>query len=228
MKGTLYGTGVGPGDPELLTLKAFYTIQKTSIIAIPSSSKERCTAYQIALQAIPELESKTILPLSMPMTKDPILLKESHTMAAHTIEQYLKQGEDVCFLTLGDPTVYSTYMYIHHLIAEKGYPTVIQSGIPSFCAAAASFQISLAEQSEPIIIVPASYQPDSFLDLPGTKILMKSGKQISKVKSSLKKHELDVYMAENCTMAGEALYHSIEEIPDNACYYSLIIAKSQK
>ncbi len=228
MKGILYGTGVGPGDPELLTLKAYHTIQKTSIIAIPSSNKERCTAYQIALRAIPELETKTILPLSLPMTKDSSLLKKSHEAASLAIEQYLDQGEDVCFLTLGDPTVYSTYMYIHHTIAKKGYQTIIQNGIPSFCAAAASFQISLAEQSDPIVIIPGSYETDSLLNLPGTKILMKSGKQLSHVKSSLQKHNFDIYMTENCTMDNEIHYHSIEEIPDNSSYYSLIIAKSKE
>ena len=125
MKGTLFGTGVGPGDPELLTLKALRTIQSSPIIAIPSAKKDRCTAYQIAQKAIPELDKKIVLPLSMPMTKDPLILKSSHTAAAASIQQFLDQGQDVCFLTLGDPTVYSTYMYIHQIISKNGYISFI-------------------------------------------------------------------------------------------------------
>ncbi len=226
MKGTLFGTGVGPGDPELLTLKALHTIQTSPVIAIPSSNKDRCTAYQIAQKAVPELDTKTILPLSMPMTKDPRILKNSHEAAAHSIQQFLDQGQDVCFLTLGDPTIYSTYMYIHQIISKNGYHTVILNGIPSFCAAAAAFQISLAEQSEPIMIIPGSYETDALLNIPGTKVLMKSGKQISNVKSALLKHNFSIYMAENCTMENEKRYYSLEEIPDDSGYYSLIIAKS--
>lgn len=226
MKGTLFGTGVGPGDPELLTLKALRTIQSSPIIAIPSAKKDRCTAYQIAQKAVPELDKKIVLPLSMPMTKDPLILKSSHTAAAASIQQFLDQGQDVCFLTLGDPTVYSTYMYIHQIISKNGYPTVILNGIPSFCAAAAAFQISLAEQSEPITIIPGSYKTDAFLTIPGTKVLMKSGKQLSNVKTALSKHNYTIYMAENCTMDSEKRYYSLEEIPDDSGYYSLIIAKS--
>lgn len=227
MKGTLFGTGVGPGDPELLTLKALHTIQASPVIAIPSSNKNRCTAYQIAKKAVPELDSKTILSLSMPMTKDPLILKNSHEAAASSIQQFLDQGQDVCFLTLGDPTVYSTYMYIHQIISKHGYHTVIHNGIPSFCAAAAAFQISLAEQSEPITIIPGSYETDALLTTPGTKVLMKSGKQLSNVKNSLSNHDFTIYMAENCTMDNEKRYYSIEEIPDDSGYYSLIIAKSK-
>ena len=69
-KGKLYGVSVGPGDPELMTLKAVRIIREADVIALPHSDKNRCTAYNIAVKAIPEMESKEFLMIPMPMTKD--------------------------------------------------------------------------------------------------------------------------------------------------------------
>ena len=135
MSGILYGVGVGPGDPELLTLKALRILRESDVIAIPSETKEACAAYRIALGACPELERKELLPVPMPMTKDPAALERSHEAAASAIAEQLELGCQVAFVTLGDPTVYSTYLYIHRKIAGMGYETAIVSGIPSFCAA---------------------------------------------------------------------------------------------
>src|SRR5689334_6783642 len=125
MLGTLYGVGVGPGDPELLTLKAVKIINNSEIIAIPSSDKEKCVAYKIALGAIPELKDKEILYISMPMTKDEKLLEESHKLGAEKIIEKLKLGKNVAFLTLGDPTVYSTYLYVHKIVLNENYSAKI-------------------------------------------------------------------------------------------------------
>ena len=78
MKGKLYGVGVGPGDPELLTLKAVRLIKECEVIAIPANSKEKCVAYKIASQVIKNIDDKEFLYVHMPMTKDENLLKESH------------------------------------------------------------------------------------------------------------------------------------------------------
>ena len=76
-------------------------------------------------------------PIPMPMTKDPAVLEENHNKAAQQVESFLREGKQVAFLTLGDPTVYSTYLYVHKRILEKGYEAEIVSGITSFCAVAA-------------------------------------------------------------------------------------------
>ena len=155
--GTLYGVGVGPGDPELLTLKAIRIIKECTYIAIPSASKEECTAYAIVKAAIPAIDRKECLCIPMPMTKDKARLLESHQQGAKQLIQYLQQGLSIAFLTLGDPTIYSTYLYLHTLVTENQYPTRIISGIPSFCAAAAALNTGLAEQAEPLHIYPGSY-----------------------------------------------------------------------
>lgn len=228
MSGILYGVGVGPGDPELMTLKAVRTIQECDVIGIPSLDKETCVAYQIACKAIPALSEKEILPLSMPMTKDKAVLNANYDAGANQISDLLLQNKSIAFLTLGDPTVYSTYIYLHKRVQEKGFETQIISGITSFCAVAARCNDSLVERDEPLLILPSSYSIEEYLTLYGTKVLMKSGKKMKEVKSLLQNTALEVVMVENCGMENEKIFSSVEEIPENAGYYSLIVAKEKR
>ena len=146
-------------------------------------------------------------------------------MAVKSLAALMDQGKTVAFLTLGDVTVYSTYGYVHQKLLDLGYESVLVNGIPSFCAAAAKLGISLGEKAEAIHILPGSYPVKEGLKLPGTKILMKSGKKIGDVKQELLERKLPTWMVENCGMDGERLVRSAEEIPEDAGYYSLIIAK---
>ncbi|MCD8074894.1 MAG: precorrin-2 C(20)-methyltransferase [Lachnospiraceae bacterium] len=228
MTGILYGVGVGPGDPELMTIKAARLIRENEVIALPGENARETVAYQIAVQAVPELSEKQLLSLDMPMTHDRALRDRRHDEAADEIEVYLKKGKNVIFLTLGDPTVYSTYLYIEKRISARGYCTEMVSGIPSFCAAAARANVPLAEWNEPIHVMPAVHRLEQELDQPGTYVLMKSGKKMGQVKEKLQKSGREVLMVENCGMPGEKVYRSVEEIPDDAGYYSLIIAKEHK
>lgn len=225
MTGTLYGVGVGPGDPELMTLKAVRLIRENEVIAVPGADVTETVAYKIAVQTVPELAQKELLPIHMPMTHDKEELSRSHEQGAAKIEQYLKTGRNVVFLTLGDPTIYSTYVYLQHRVEAHGYPTQLVSGIPSFCAAAARLNVSLTEWNEQLHIVPAVHRLESGLTQSGNYILMKSGKKMSEVKKVLAESGRNVMMVENCGMPEEKIYRSVEEIPDDAGYYSLIIAK---
>ena len=108
-----------------------------------------------------------------------------------------------------------------------GYKTVLVSGITSFCAAAARVNRPLAEWNEQLHVMPAVHRLDAELDQPGNYVLMKSGKKMDQVKEILKKSGRSVCMVENCGMEEERIYHSVEEIPDDAGYYSLIIAKEK-
>ena len=208
MKGTLYGVGVGPGDPELMTLKAVRMIRENEIIAVPGADVKETVAYKIAVQAVPELADKELLPIYMPMTHDAKELEEKHAKGAKTLEACLDQGKNVVFLTLGDPCVYSTFSYLQHRVEADGYHTELVSGITSFCAAV--------------------HRLDSDLSESGNYVLMKSGKKMNQVKEILAKSDRDVLMVENCGMPEEHIYRSVEEIPDDAGYYSLIIAKEKK
>ena len=205
MNGKLLGLGVGPGDPELLTIKALRIIQESDV-------------------------SKPLIPIAMPMTKDKAVLEANHEKAADDIEACLKEGKQVAFLTLGDPTVYSTYMYVHKRILSRGYEVEIVSGITSFCAVAARLNRSLVEMAEPLHVIPATYKADEMneiLALPGTKVLMKTGRKLKQVKESILNSGQSAVMIENCGMETEKIYETAEEIPDAAGYYSLIIVKEK-
>jgi precorrin-2/cobalt-factor-2 C20-methyltransferase len=228
MQGKIYGIGVGPGDLELMTLKAVRLIREVDVIAIPGKEKETCTAYQIALGAVPEIDEKEIIPVVFPMTKNESVLKESHEAAVKSLSALMDQGKTVAFLTLGDVTVYSTYGYVHKKLLALGYESVLINGVPSFCAAAAKLGISLGEKAESIHILPGSYPVKDGLKLSGTKILMKSGKKIADVKRELLLTECPAWMVENCGMEGERLIRSAADIPEDAGYYSLIIAKDRE
>ena len=228
MQGKLYGVGVGPGDPELLTLKALRLIKENEVIAVPGKDIQASVAYQIVKGAYEELDEKTLIPVAMPMTKDPQVLKANHDKAADQVESYLKEGKNVVFLTLGDTTVYSTYLYVHKRILERGYEAEIVSGITSFCAVAARLNMGLVEADQPLHVIPATYKAqemDEILKLPGTKVLMKTGKKMKQVKESIEKSGQKAVMIENCGMPSEKIYRSVEEIPEDSGYYSLIIVK---
>ena len=225
MFGKLYGVGVGPGDPELLTIKAVRIIKEADILAVPGEQKEGSVAYRIAKQAINEIDKKEIISIPMPMTKDEKHLEDSHKKGAEEIIHYLEQGKTVAFLTLGDPTIYSTYIYLHKRIKESGYETEIISGIPSFCAVAAKLNHGLVEKNEQLHVIPSSYDIEDTIALSGTKVLMKSGKKISTVIEYLQTKDYQVSMVENCGMEDEKIYRSLDEIKDDAGYYSLIIVK---
>ena len=221
----LYSIGVGPGDPELMTLKAVHTISKCPVLVLPAESRQKCVAYQIARQILPEIDEKEAVCLVMPMTKDKEKLERNHEEGAVKVAQILEEGRDAAFLTIGDPTVYATSMYIHQRVAQMGYQTQIISGVPSFCAAAAKLGVSLGEKQEQIHVIPASYDIEMAMQLSGTKILMKAGKKMPFVKQCVKKHQGWAAMVENCGMPDEHVWINPDSRPDQPGYYTLVIAK---
>lgn len=227
MKGRLFGVGVGPGDPELMTYKAVRTIEGCPVIAVPASGRECSVSYRIAAGIVENIEDKEFLDLETPMTKDRQILDQNYEKAAQRIIEKLEEGKDVAYLTLGDPTIYSTYIYIHRIVKAKGYETGIISGIPSFCAAAARLNDSLVDRAEELHVIPSSYAIEEALNYPGTKILMKSASRLAEVKRALKEKggNVNVKMIENCGMPDERIYERIEDVPERAGYYSLLIVK---
>lgn len=228
MAGKLYGIGVGPGDPELMTLKAVRILKECDVIAAPGKIPKETIAYRIAHGACPGIDGKTAVGIHMPMTKDKTVLEERHREGVRILRELLDSGKNTAFLTLGDPTVYSTYMYLHGEIQSAGYETEIVNGVPSFCAAAAKIPMSIAGKEEQIHIIPASYQIEEALQLSGTRILMKAGKKIPDVKRVLKEREDDVILVENCGMERERIVFGAEQIPEDAGYYTLLFVKDKK
>ncbi len=223
MNGTLFGVGVGPGDKKLLTLLAVETLQNADKIIVPDSGGEK-TALKIVEDYISD---KPQIVCSMPMTRDEQKLQAAHKKTADTIISELEQGHNLAFITLGDPTIYSTYIYVHRLVLAAGYNAEIINGIPSFCAVAAKLNISLCDKSEALHIIPASYQgTEQLLDMTGNKVLMKSGKQIQQVTEMLESKDLlhNAQMVECCCMEGEKVYKDLKDVQQSS-YFSVIVVK---
>lgn len=225
-KATLYGIGVGPGDPELLTLKALRLIEACDYIAFPGENKEENIAYSIVAQVASGLENKLYLPCPIRMTKDKALLAADYQGAVDKITAALDRGADVAFLTIGDPAIYSTYMPVHKLVKEAGYRAKIISGIPSFCAAAAAMDIELCKHQEQLHIIPSNYDLGQALGLPGTRVFMKAASKLPQLKSALMDSDDQVYMIENCGMPNQRIFTTATAMDEAADYLSLVVAKA--
>lgn len=230
---TLYGVGVGPGSPDLMTLKAVRTIENSDVVVLPSSSKEKCYAYKIVSQVVTNLDEKDLLFCDFPMTKDRERLECAHDAIADQIEDRLMKGKSVAFLTIGDPAIYSTYTYIGEKIRQRGYHTEMVSGVPSFCAVAASLGISLGDKNEQIHIIPASYAVEDSLRLSGTKIYMKSGQKLKELKEALLSPDFAnenqlVYCVCDCGLSTEKRMYGVENLDTDSGYLTIVIVKSNK
>ena len=225
MSGIAYGVGVGPGDPELMTLKAVRLIRENEVIAVPGKEPRESVAYKIAVQAVPELAEKELVPVYMPMVRDRARMAEAHRNGAELLKRWLDRGRNVVYLTLGDPTVYCTFSYLQHILEAEGYPVELVSGIPSFCAAAARLKLPLTEWDEPLHVLPAVHSSGDGMALPGTYVLMKSASHMREVKDMLRRAGREASAVVDCGMESERVFRSVEEIPDDAGYFSLLISK---
>lgn len=230
--GILYGIGVGPGEPELMTLKALRIIRSCDVIILPAASKEACYAYKIVYEVCPEIEEKILLCMPFPMIQDEEELELAHEKNYHEIENYLCEGKNVGMLTIGDPSVYSTYLYMHHRAVEAGFQAVMISGVPSFCASACRLGISLGEKNEEIHIIPASYDVEEALKYSGTCIYMKSGKRLKELLAGLREQQekgrkFRAYGVANCGMENEQVYQGLDELERAEGYLVTVIVKME-
>jgi len=193
-QGTLYGIGVGPGDSEWMTVKGARILAACRHIYVP---KSRVAADSVALEIARDyLRPDAIVgELPFPMTADAAVLRSSWRQAAADVARTLAQGEDCCFLTLGDALLYSTYIYLirelRALCPDVRIVTV--PGITAFSAAAALCNFPVGQGKQPVTIVPASddlWQLAEALDRGGTVVLMKVGPRLDRVLDELESRGL--------------------------------------
>lgn len=228
-QGRLIGIGVGPGDPELLTIKAVRAIEQSQVIILPNSDLSKCYAYNIVKGVVPSIDEKKLVGADFPMTKDEKVLEEARRRVFYQVMEYVQEGLQVAFLTIGDPTVYSTYHYIHRKVASAGFEASIINGVPSFCAVAGRLGISLGDTEEQIHIIPGSYDIADTISLPGTKVYMKSGRQLEELVTLLEKHsDLEVYGVSNCGMEDELIMTGVQELKKASSYLTIVIVKGDR
>lgn len=227
MAGVFYNVGVGPGDPELITVKAARLLSGCDCFAFPDSGGcGENIALKIALAAVPKLRDKPTISVSMPMTRDAAELSAAREAAASRISAELQRGQNVCFITLGDPSVYATGAYLCTMLQSAGHRTETVAGVPSFCAAAAALGVPLASAGEALHIIPASYPAvGEAMELSGTKVFMKAGETLPKLYELLQQKGLasGALAVQNCGMENERLGPLEQNTP--ADYFTLVIVK---
>jgi precorrin-2/cobalt-factor-2 C20-methyltransferase len=193
-RGTLYGIGVGPGDPEWITVMGVRVLGRCRHVCVPKSD---IAAESVALEIARGYlrDDAVIHPLPFPMTAEELHLRESWQQSAREVLAILEAGHDCCFLTLGDALLYSTYIYLvrelRRLCPELEIVTV--PGVTAFSAVAALTTFPVGRGKQLVTIVPASDDMEQLaaaLDRGGTVILMKVGRRLPSVLDLLESRSL--------------------------------------
>jgi len=228
--GKLYGVGVGPGDPELITVKAVRVIKEADIIFTAASSKN---TYSLAVEiATPYISPETrIEQLGFPMSKDEAEVEKAWIANAKQIANAMKQGKTAVFLTLGDPVTYSTFGYILKKMAcimpEADIETI--PGITSFHAASARLNRILVEGEESLLLTSGAFGGSQIRDFNGVEnvAIVKAYKNIKDINAALKetgRHKKSVAVSK-CGRKNEEIVHDLEELETRAPdYWTLILA----
>lgn len=227
-KGVCYGVSVGPGQEDLITLQAVDIIQKSNVIFIPSFPKEECKAYQIIKKILPDIDEKEICPETFTMSKDSTVMEKRHLEIYDNARRFLDDGKTVAFLTLGEVALYSTYLYIHDLLSEGGYESVLINGISSVQAACAKLGIPLALGKSELHIFPNADNLEEKLKMPGTKVFMKSRlglpETIKKIQTYCEQNDNTISCGvSNLGMDGEVVARQVNELSKLNGYFTVII-----
>ena len=225
-KGKLIGIGVGPGDTELLTLKAAKVLKTVPVVFSPKSAKEKeSIALSIVRPVLKERKDYKRLMLVepiFPMIEDKKELEKIWNSAADMMAQYLDSGRDVAFITLGDPSVYSTYSYVQKRLTGR-YEIETIPGITSFTACAAAKNKALVEQDDILTIVPKiDDRLEEIMEYSDSVVLMKASRNTKELESAIesKNRQKEIYSVENCTREDEKI---IEGFSDEKPYLTTTV-----
>jgi len=230
--GTLYGIGVGPGDPDLITMKAVKILSRVDIVFAAASTKNSYSlAVDIAKPHIPE--NASVRMLQFPMTRDKKVVHQAWKDNARIILDAIETGKNAAFLTLGDSLTYSTYGYILKYIqmAEPGINIQSVPGITSYQAAAARLNMPLVEGEESLMVVSGATGGDRLRKLserPENVVFLKAYRNIEDIKEAI--DETGQYLScvgiKKCGQAEEEIIPDIAELSNKTPnYWTLVIAK---
>jgi precorrin-2/cobalt-factor-2 C20-methyltransferase len=226
-QGRLYGLGIGPGDPELLTLKAHRILTSVPVIAYPTMESGKVLARAIVASFIkPEqIELPMPLPFSVERSSQP-----AYDLAAEKIAQHLSEGRDVAVLCEGEPMLYGSFMYIFNRLADR-FDTEVVPGISSTFASAAMLGAPLTYRNDVLSIMPATLDEGTLRDrlaVADAAIIIKLGRHFAKVKAVLE--ELDLFSRalyiERATMPNQCIRPIAEVLPEEVPYWALILVPS--
>ena len=228
-KGKLYGVSVGPGDSELLTLKAVRAIRDADVVAVPNIGHGRQTALSIAAEYVGD---KPLIDCSTPMTRDASVRQAAYAENARMICEHLEAGRNVAYLCLGDIGVYASFAPVNEHVRAAGYDVIIIPGVTSFSASAARLGTVLCEGSERLLVAPVmSGNVDEILDISANKVFMKSGREVLALREKLAEHgQLDTAsMVANCGLPDEKVFPRLADVTEeDADYFSVVIVKNAR
>lgn len=231
--GTLYGISVGPGDPELITVKGLRLLQSAPVVAFPAGSKGRPgMAEQIVDRWLSPGQVK--LPLQFPYVQDETVLIQAWQEAAQTVWQCLQQGEDVAFVCEGDVSFYSTFTYLAATLQELHQSVNVET-VPGVCSPIASASVlgmPLTTLAQRLIVLPALYQMaelETALDWAEVVVLMKVSSVYPQVWQVLQQRGLldRAYVVERATWPDMVVYRGLSDRANlKLPYFSLMIIYS--
>ena len=224
MSGKLYGIGVGPGDPELMTLKAVRILAEVPVIAYPAPNSGESSARAIAEKFIPA--GRIEIAVRVPMRVGPVPL-EAYQRAAKEIATHLDAGRDVAVLCEGDPFFYGSFMYLHDAFADR-FSTTIVPGVSSLTACAAASGRPLVRRDDVLTIVPATLDDAAIeqrLSQSHSAAIMKVGRHLTRLKALLEKLDLletAIYVS-HATRGNERVVPLADLADSEAPYFSMIL-----
>jgi len=236
--GPLYGVGVGPGAPDLLTLRAVETLKRADVLALPRSSDYGASmAWRIIEPVVGKRSGQERLFLTFPMSKEPARLRHAWDLAFAKIGEHLEGGKSVAFATEGDPSLYSTFGYLLREAPRRwpGIRVEVVPGVSSIAAVPAVLGVPLADGMERIAIIPANYGVDDLVAILGafdTTILMKIGSEMPKVLIALERAGLvdkAAYVAK-ATMPEQKIVTDLREVRAERgdCFAMVVVARRER
>lgn len=228
-EGKLIGVGVGPGDSELLTLKAVKILRSVPVVCAPRSSKNKPSrALSIIKDILAIRGDYKLLEPVFPMTRDIKELELHWDEAARLVADELEKGDDVAFVTLGDPSLYSTFSYLQERVENLGFKVEIVPGVTSFTGCAARASMTLVEGDEILVVIPkVDERFKKIAPHVDTCIIMKSPKHGNEIRNIIDNdpREKKIVSLQNCSMENETIQ---EGFIKNGNYLSTTIIKFKR
>lgn len=225
MTGTLYGLGIGPGDPELITLKALRLLRAAPVLAYPAPEQGESLARRIVAPHIED--EKTEVAIRMPLVESRFPAQRVYDRAAEELGEHLAAGRDVAVLCEGDPFFYGSFMYLFGRMAER-FPVEVVPGVSSLTACAAVLGAPLAARNDVLTVIPAPLgEAEIKARLAGAEAaaVIKLGRHFDKVRQVLGELGLAEHAryVEHATMASQRSMPLDAVVGDDVPYFSMIL-----
>ncbi|OUR78611.1 precorrin-2 C(20)-methyltransferase [Alphaproteobacteria bacterium 46_93_T64] len=225
MTGTLYGLGIGPGDPDLITLKALKILQRSPVVAYPTLEDGDSLARAIVAPHLSGDQQEISIRIPMAVERKPA--QDAYDIAAEELSACLASGKDIAVLCEGDPFFYGSFMYLFGRMAEK-FPVEVVPGVSSLTACATALQTPLSARNDVLTVLPAPLDSETLrarIEAADSIAIMKVGRHFERVRLLIKQMGLidKAHYIERASMENQKIM-PLEEVPaDAAPYFSMIL-----